>query len=375
MSLSRFLLLCAVSVGLISGCSSQLTRMIISEQGSDELAVVDLETRSDSDTMINLPVNEPVSAFNSVKVDVHPWGNIGYAKLPDGTNYKLNLNSGEVIAENSMPLKSMVKFTQNGSMVLTAQADSSIISVFDVLNSQQLDDYSFTNRSIRDMAMCNNNKTLLVVSHDFSHRYYISRFTLNSVGHLANQEQEITSLEVVKDVVCNSSSVSGAAIAGNHLLTFVFDDTDGLTQVEFIAGIVNGPIDKEHAGSNPPISQSLAFSPNGRDLYVRFSTLGYYYPQGWLEKFGFNKTTAKLRTRPNWLAEAPHSTSSGENTRLTIHPSGGYIYMPNRTMGEIMVIDTATGNLSESIIINEVTAPIFISISPVKCLDWNQMGC
>ncbi len=364
-----------VLFALMSGCSSQLTRMLISEQGSEAVAIVDLETGSDRGTKVNLPFKDSVSAFKSVKIDVHPWGNIGFAKLPGGESYKLNLNSGEVIAVNAIPLKSMVQFTDNGLMVLTAQSDSSDISVFGALNSKRISEYHFTNRSIKDMAMCADDETLLVVSHDFSYRYYLSRFTLNEAGFIANPAQEITTLEVVKDVVCNPSSASGAAIAGNHLLSFIFDDTVGLTQVEFTAGIVNGPIDKEHAGSNPLIAQSLAFSPNGRDLYVRFSTLGYYYPQGWLEKFSFNRSTAQLVTRPNWLAEAPHSTSSGEATRLTIHPDGSAIYMPYRKMGEIMVIDTATGNLADSITIEDLTAPSFISISPVKCLDWNRLGC
>jgi len=367
---------------LISGCATKTTRMMVSQKDSGGILVIDLDSPSVI-TTVNVPLASTL-ASGSLRVNIHPWGNVGYAWRFLGTSYKLNFDSGQVITSpgnSSFDGKSHFEPTPNGAFVVTAEAFNGLISVHSTLNSQLISSITLTDRTIEDIAICDDDKTILVANYNkgptISRRYFISRIAISSMGQLSNPVQELTYTGRINQVACAASSNAGAALdmTTDKVVSFTINETTGLMKADLEDAVVNGPPNNP-PNTLQPIPQALIFNPDGNELFIRISNGGSSFsPQGWIEKFGFNKITGQMSQNANWLATVPHTSSSQEGARMSMHPDGGFIYVPNTSAGEISIINTANGSQATAITGTAITAPTFISIGKVKCLDLNNSGC
>jgi len=374
--LRNFIVLTSLII-LLSGCSSTTTRMMVSQKGSDKILVIDLDPTSIISNK-SLSLTPPFDPESSLRVDIHPLGGTGYVTRFMVTSYMLNLTSGNVMSTwgNSIDNKNLFLLTPSGGIIVTAEFKD-VISAYNALDKQNatlLSSVSLTDRIIKDITICNDNTTVLVTSSSTTitpYTSFITRMTLTNTGTLNNPGQELSYPDRnILQIACSASSKAGAALDNmtDSVVSFTIDATTGLQKAGVNNVVVNGPPIK---GLNAlqPIPQALIFNPAGNELFIRISSGGNSFsPQGWIEKFRFDKNTGTMTPgvmTPNntpWLATAPQTSKGSEGARMSMHPDGGFIYIPDTDAAKISVINTVDGSQAPAITDATITAPTFISI-------------
>jgi len=371
---------------VLSGCSTKGTRMMVSQKGSDTILVVDLDPTTVI-TAATVPIVPTLEPYESLSVNINPLVGIGYTNRFTVSTYKVYLESGQVEPQvgNSINDKSHFEITPNGALVVTAKGSDGIISTYNALTLEFISTFTLYNRTIIDIATCDDNKTILVTSSDDDSTiptFYISRIGITGRGRLYPPNQEITYTgSNIGQIACAASSKTGAALdkSANKVISFTIDKTNGLNKADAKDVVVNGP-PRPASNTFAPIPIALVFNPDGTELFVRITSGGTYAKQGWIEKFGFDNISGTITSgvmTPNntpWLATAPHTMTSREAARISMHPEGGFIYIPDTDAGEISVINTVDGSTSSPIIDTTITAPTYISIGIATCLDLSGSG-
>lgn len=387
-SLFLFFLICTC---VLSSCSTRKTssgkdliRLFVAQQGKQEVVIIDLVSGDPSFETIT--VRAQIQAFNSLRTDMHPLGNIGYVDTYNG-HFRFDLNNRRIISSQP-PLTSRapMDFSASGLLYAHAKVGSDTVSVYQGFSGEQLSSLQLPNFAIHNVALCDNNKTLLLVGRDNQTSQNVvtkldlgQRFNIINPIHHLNLPQDLNRYMLVD---CSPGSDFGTVLIygspspnGNTIKTFSVTSS-GLTEIQSQTAVVNGKPNKRLPGTG--VSQSIGYAPDGESFYVRFSTMGNAFKQGWIEKFDIDASTGRLTADASFFAPAPHTIDTLDPARITFSPDSRALYFPDTENDAIYVIDTATG-LSRLIedTFNKVgfSKPEFVSAAFVKCADLQRDGC
>lgn len=377
---------------LMGGCSLKqttsgdpLTRMLVAQTGQSSILVVDLESTPQV-RAVNVPLTSTLPSYTSLRVDSHPWGNVGYVTQGSTKTYWMNLTSGTEISSSSGVITNerLLAPLNNGAYLVAATPQNNMdngVSSYNTISPNLVNTVEMTDRLIIDITACDDNKTILVAnkarqySSNRVHRHYVTKLVIDQSGRLSQSGHELlfaASDEVsIRKIACAAGAQAGVAMTSNKLISFNIDQNAGFTRVEEVDAVVNGPSD-----ANDPILKAIVFSPDGTQLFARLATIGTVnYPRGWIEKFTFNPSNGEITPTTGWLANAPHTTTQYEEARLSMGPGGDYIYVPEPGESQIRVIRTSDGSEATAITNPQITSPLYISVGRVTCYAPNHTGC
>ncbi len=371
------------AIVLTSGCSVKetfmgdpLTRMIVSQRGQDSILIIDLDVTPQIRSL-KIPLTTALINWTNLGVDLHPWGNVAYVTQLQTKSYIMNLSSGTELAASTITNKDILKPLKNGAYLVAARNGFSRVSSYSTLVPNPACSLVLADRRINDLAVCDDNTTILVANESTQSstgnplNYYVTQLNIDPSGHITNPGHEIKQTEVIHQVDCAAGSNSGVAMAINpeKLISFTIDQTTGLSRVEAEDAVVNGPTDV-----SAHILQAIVFSPEGTELFARFSSFGNQNPRGWIEKFTFDPATGAITPVAGWIADAPHTLTQFENARLTMSIDGTVIYVPDTANSKINVIKTSDGSQATAITDPLITNPTQISIGRVSSYDQYWQG-